>query len=328
VRALAGRTVVLRAVVTYDQGTASIDAQETITAGTRKPNCSPSKPRLQSTSLPNRSFGAISAPTDALTPDDIKWFGGKAANYGVLRRAIPANCPPAIACLVRPVGRDFSTRRCRAATRCARKSPRASPRIRPTRRRSPRSRRPWPASANSSPAPRGFHPAQRSSVTGALAGFTPGRKIRFRSSTNVEDAESFTGAGLYDSYSGCLLDDLDADGSGPERMRSAESPRNAASFARIRKVYASFYNDNAYLERLRHGVDETKVGMGVLVHHSFPDEEELANGVATLDFRYNFGSFRRTANGDPARRRIGHQPRWHRPAGGGRGVQPTTIPSI
>jgi hypothetical protein len=33
--------------------------------------------------------------------------------------------------------------------------------------------------------------------------------------------------------------------------------------------------------------------MGVLVHHSFPDEEELANGVATLDCRY--GGFTSTS---------------------------------
>jgi hypothetical protein len=47
-------------------------------------------------------------------------------------------------------------------------------------------------------------------------------------------------------------------------------------------VFASFYNDNAFLERLRHDVNEADVGMALLVHHSFPDEIELANGVATL----------------------------------------------
>jgi len=31
-----------------------------------------------------------------------------------------------------------------------------------------------------------------------------------------------------------------------------------------------------------HRVGESQVAMGVLVHHSFPDEEELANGVAVL----------------------------------------------
>jgi hypothetical protein len=35
------------------------------------------------------------------------------------------------------------------------------------------------------------------------------------------------------------------------------------------------------LERLRLRVDERKAGMAVLVHPSVPDDEELANGVAT-----------------------------------------------
>ena len=54
-------------------------------------------------------------------------------------------------------------------------------------------------------------------------------------------------------------------------------------FRAIRKVFASFYNDNAFLERLKYGVDESQVGMALLVHHSFPDEIELANGVATME---------------------------------------------
>ena len=60
-----------------------------------------------------------------------------------------------------------------------------------------------------------FTPSQKQAIITALTGFTPGRKIRFRSSTNVEDSATFTGAGLYDSYSGCLLDDLDGDSAGP-----------------------------------------------------------------------------------------------------------------
>ena len=104
-----------------------------------------------------------------------------------------------------------------------------------------------------------------SAVIDALVsfGFDADRKIRFRSSTNVEDSEQFTGAGLYESYSGSLT--------GEPGVLEA-----------IRKVFASFYNDNAFLERLRHDVHEADVGMALLVHHSFPDEIELANGVATL----------------------------------------------
>jgi hypothetical protein len=130
-----------------------------------------------------------------------------------------------------------------------------------------------------------FTPAQQQAITNVLRVFDPQRKIRFRSSTNVEDSEHFTGAGLYDSFSGCLLDDLDGDGAGPSRCDATENNERGV-FRAIQRVYASFYNDNAFLERLRHGVDESKVGMGVLVHHSFPDEEELANGVATIEFRY------------------------------------------
>src|SRR5262249_12130547 len=104
------------------------------------------------------------------------------------------------------------------------------------------------------------------------------------------DSEHFTGAGLYDSFSGCLLDDADGDTTGPSRCDPTE-PEERGVFRAIQKVYASFYNDNAFLERLRHGVDETKVGMGLLVHHSFPDEEELANGVATMRCWYRPFSF-------------------------------------
>ena len=126
-----------------------------------------------------------------------------------------------------------------------------------------------------------FNDTQRQTITNALTSFDPARNIRFRSSTNVEDSENFTGAGLYDSYSGCLLDDQDNDTVGPSHCDPTESGERGV-YRAIQRVYASFYNDNAFLERLRHGVDEQTVGMGVLVHHSFPDVDELANGVATL----------------------------------------------
>ena len=131
-----------------------------------------------------------------------------------------------------------------------------------------------------------FVPELRDAVIDAVSnpeyGFEPNVPLRFRSSTNVEDSEDFVGAGLYDSFGGCLADDLDADDNGPcacDPNRETED----SILETIRQVFASFYNDNAYLERLRHEVNEADVGMAVLVHHSFPDEIELANGVATLD---------------------------------------------
>ncbi|RPJ39090.1 MAG: hypothetical protein EHM35_03165, partial [Planctomycetaceae bacterium] len=129
-------------------------------------------------------------------------------------------------------------------------------------------------------------PALRDAVASVLTdpqyGFDPSAKLRFRSSTNVEDSEDFVGAGMYDSYSGCLADDLDDDTAGPCACDPNDETEDGA-FEAIRQAFASFYNDNAFLERLRRDVNEAQVGMALLVHHSFPDEIELANGVATVE---------------------------------------------
>jgi hypothetical protein len=133
-----------------------------------------------------------------------------------------------------------------------------------------------------------FTPSQIVAIESILLdsqyGFNINSKLRFRSSTNVEDSEQFTGAGLYSSHSGCLADEFDGDDSGPCLCDPCEVNERGV-FRAIRRTLASFYNDNAFLERLRHDVNEAQVGMAVLVHHSFPDEIELGNGVATLDKR-------------------------------------------
>ena len=237
---------------------------------------------------PKRSYGALSASTDILRPNDIQYFGGKAANFGLLRRAIPSNCPAAIAFSFdlwdafldqhRPGGR---TLRAEIATRLA-PFTNYPPEIVSLKTNLAAVRELFTKTAS-------FTPAQKQAITNALAGFNPRRNLRCRSSTNVEDAEHFTGAGLYDSFSGCLLDDLDGDDAGPCQCDATE-PKERGVFRALQKVYASFYNDDAYLERLRHGIDETRVAMGVLVHPSFPDAEELANGVATPAFVYSGAS--------------------------------------
>jgi hypothetical protein len=43
-------------------------------------------------------------------------------------------------------------------------------------------------------------------------------------------------------------------------------------------------------------VDESKVGMGILVHHSSPDAIEMANGVATVTYQKSVGSHTYNAN--------------------------------
>jgi len=85
-------------------------------------------------------------------------------------------------------------------------------------------------------------------------------RLRFRSSTNAEDAPGFSGAGLYSSKTGILNDSI-------------------KSFERaIKKVWASLWSYGAYSERELFNIDHSEVYMGVLVHRSFPDEE--VNGVA------------------------------------------------
>ncbi len=236
-------------------------------------------PKLNFT--PKRHAGQFSLPADTLRPADIGLVGGKAANFGLLRRAIPANSPsPALALTfdlwdayldqVLPGGLTL-----RARVEAELRDLTWPPDMAETRTRLSRIREWFTDTAD-------FSPTLRAAVLEALAraGFHPGRNLRFRSSTNVEDSEQFSGAGLYDSYSGCLLDDTDNDEAGPSACDPTEA-RERGVFRALRKVFASFYNDNAFLERLRHGVDETTVGMAALVHHSTPDEFELANGVAT-----------------------------------------------
>ncbi|MBI5388286.1 MAG: hypothetical protein HZA90_26780 [Verrucomicrobia bacterium] len=225
-------------------------------------------------------FGAYTAATEVLWPADIRFFGGKAANFGLLRRTIPTNSPDAIAFSM-DLWDDFMDQtlgngRSLRAEIASRLSGFTTNPVNIV------------ALTNTLEGIRDlirqtatFNPAQRQAILNALARFEPARKIRFRSSTNVEDSESFSGAGLYDSYSGCLADDLDADTRGPCRCDATENNERGV-FRAIQRVYASFYNDNAYLVRLQQGIDETTVGMGVLVHYSTPDEIELANGVATV----------------------------------------------
>jgi hypothetical protein len=88
---------------------------------------------------------------------------------------------------------------------------------------------------------------------------SPGARVRFRSSSNVEDGVEFSGAGLYDSTT-VWLDD----------GRTVENG--------LRNVWASLYNDRAWAERDWYQVPQDAASMAILVTPAFPDE--LANGVA------------------------------------------------
>lgn len=98
----------------------------------------------------------------------------------------------------------------------------------------------------------------------ALAAETfPGESIRFRSSTNAEDLGTFTGAGLYNSETG--------DPAIPD-------PEDDSVEWAMKKVWSQVWNPRAYEEREYYSMNQTDVGMALLVHANFPEEE--ANGVA------------------------------------------------
>ena len=88
----------------------------------------------------------------------------------------------------------------------------------------------------------------------------PDTRVRMRSSTNAEDISGFNGAGLYTSKSADPNDD--------------DYPIEDA----LRKVWASTWSLRAFEERSYYSIEHRDIGMALLCHRSFPDEE--ANGVA------------------------------------------------
>jgi pyruvate, water dikinase len=143
-------------------------------------------------------------------------------------------------------------------------------------------------------------------------------RLRFRSSTNAEDLPGVSGAGLYDSRSGCLGDDLDDDDVGPsaclteehEAFLRAELTRRQDELAAhpertflnelivdlesdladeksawraIRRVWASLWNVRAFDDREYYGIDHRAVFMGIAVHPSFVGEMLEAVVVTELE---------------------------------------------
>ena len=93
-----------------------------------------------------------------------------------------------------------------------------------------------------------------------LADDYPGIPMRFRSSTNAEDLDGFTGAGLYSSTGGDPGD-----------------PNKPVANA-VRYVWSALWNYRAFEERSWRGIDHKGVAMAILVHRSFPAED--SQGVA------------------------------------------------
>jgi hypothetical protein len=246
---------------------------------------------------PIERFGAYSTNTDSLQVADTRYFGSKAANYGVLRRTIPNQSPRAIAFSF-DLWLDFMAQRLSGGRTLQEEinlrlgQIAAVPAVTGVKLKEVRDLIEDQGE---------FTSEQRATVTNALAIFDQTRKIRFRSSSNAEDLPSFSAAGLYESHSGCVLDDL-LPGSDDECECDPLDDKRRSVFRAIRKVYASLYNEQAFLERRRSGIKEEEVGMAVLVHHSFPDTIELANGVANVDFFSSNYLLRQLFHCEPTRR--------------------------
>ena len=101
--------------------------------------------------------------------------------------------------------------------------------------------------------------------------------VRFRSSSNVEDALVFNGAGLYESTSVCALDTLDSNERNSSFCDPARSSERLIERA-LRKVWSSLWTFRAHEERTFYQIDPNDSVMAVAVTRAFLNED--ANGVA------------------------------------------------
>ncbi|HEX6244186.1 MAG TPA: PEP/pyruvate-binding domain-containing protein, partial [Polyangiales bacterium] len=104
-------------------------------------------------------------------------------------------------------------------------------------------------------------PALRAELEAVVLARFGEAELRFRSSSNMEDLDTFNGAGLHTSSSASAA-------------ASAEVSLDEA----LRIVWASLWNERAYDEREAGHLDQTAARMGVLVHERY--DGEAAQGVA------------------------------------------------
>ncbi|MBI5548623.1 MAG: hypothetical protein HY901_32480 [Deltaproteobacteria bacterium] len=127
-------------------------------------------------------------------------------------------------------------------------------------------------------------PATLASITAELqsrfGGYAPAQALRLRSSSNVEDAQGFNGAGLYDSNSGFLM---------PSAQSDPDDRKKSMEWA-LKKTWASYWSSEAFEERRSANVPHLQGAMAVLVHAEFDDALEAANGVLTVTLRRDGGS--------------------------------------
>ncbi|MGQ0507201.1 MAG: PEP/pyruvate-binding domain-containing protein [Myxococcaceae bacterium] len=285
--ALAGKDVALRSKADYVGCTLDVIAPaaplDAATKAALKTLRAPPKAQV-----PARThLGVLTRAAVDLKPTDARYFGGKASNFGSLRRSIPNESPRALGvsfdlwdAFVSQKLPSGLTLQQEIDARLAGFSFPANPLL----------LEPKLAEIRTLVSDASIPPQQAQKLLSELTafGFDPKVKLRFRSSTNVEDGTVLSGAGLYASYSGCLADDLDADSVGPSACDAQEANERGALRA-VKRTFGSFFNTNAVLERIKYQIPESAVGMALAVHPSLPDVFEAANGVATVTFSESFG---------------------------------------
>jgi hypothetical protein len=91
--------------------------------------------------------------------------------------------------------------------------------------------------------------------------YTVDQALRFRSSSNIEDAVGFIAAGLYESHTGSL--------------------NPASAEVAIKEVWATYWTSEAFEERRLASFAHLSGSMGVVVHAKFQDALERSNAVVT-----------------------------------------------
>jgi hypothetical protein len=228
---------------------------------------------------------------------DASAFGVKAANLGEILVALrPPNRPDGFAI---PFS-SYATHMAAPSLTAERDALLADPRVRTDRVWRRARLDALRSSITRAPLPAGTLEAVRAAALAVWGDAADTTYLRFRSSTNAEDLEAFSGAGLYDSKTGCLGDDLDGDDAGPSRCLAAsqraeleariaawrseleEHPDRAwladliddavedlteekPAADALRKVWRSLWNLRAFDERDYYGIDHRDVYMGVAV---------------------------------------------------------------
>ncbi len=248
-----------------------------------------------------------------LTGADAKSVGVKAANLGEIRKALPDNSQDGFGI---PFARYDAFAKANGIDKAV-DAALADPRLRTDAIFKANSLNSLRKQIKKAPLQAGLLDELTAKIRQTLGASADTTFVRFRSSTNAEDLEAFSGAGLYDSKTGCLADDLDGDTVGPSKCLSTEhaqylqeqiTARQAEFTAHpertwitailqdlqqdlteekpvtdaLRKVWASLWNDRAFDEREYYGIDHQSVYMGVAVAASYVLEKANAVAVTNL----------------------------------------------